>query len=258
MGFMFNGIHSSAMGIRARLTDWRFIPAVSNYTVQIPGKEGMADFGASKTSRRISVKCGVNPTGSMTGLIHALDNLAAWLDPANGTAKLVLDELPDRYFLARLDSDVSCQRLIRCAGSFDLDFFCPDPYGYAVADENFTLTSLGFHTIQRTKGNAVSLPEYRLMGEVINSSSARWFRITTNGAALTVSGRLAANEVLVIDTANMTAKVEDTDGVLVKNGLPYLSSLNLPELNLGVNRVSIEAEGCTFSSLTIQAKSRWR
>ena len=56
----------------------------------------------------------------------------------------------------------------------------------------------------------------------------------------------------------MTAKVEDTDGVLVKNGLPYLSSLNLPELNLGVNRLSIEAQGCTFSSLTIQAKSRWR
>ena len=258
MGFMFNGIHSSAMGIRARLTDWRFIPAVSNYTVQIPGKEGMADFGASKTSRRISVKCGVNPTGSMTGLIQALDNLAAWLDPTNGTAQLVLDELPDRYFLARLDSDVSCQRLIRCAGSFDLDFFCPDPYGYAVADENFTLTNTGAHTILRTKGNAVSLPEYRLMGEVINNSSARWFRITTNGAALTVSGRLAANEVLVIDTANMTAKVEDTDGVLVKNGLPYLSSLNLPELTVGSNTVLIEAEGCAFSSLTIQSKSRWR
>ena len=76
--------------------------------------------------------------------------------------------------------------------------------------------------------------------------------------SLTISGRLAANEVLVIDTATMTAKVVDTDEVLVKNGLPYLSSLNLPELNLGTNMVSIEAEGCTFSSLTIQAKSRWR
>ena len=87
MGFMFNGIHSSAMGIRARLTDWRFIAAVSNYTVNIPGKEGVADFGASKTSRRISVKCGVNPTGSMASLIHVLDALAAWLDPTNGVAQ---------------------------------------------------------------------------------------------------------------------------------------------------------------------------
>ena len=76
MGFTFNSIHSSAMGIRARLTDWRFIPAVSNYTVNIPGKEGVADFGTSKASRRISVKCGVNPTGSMAGLIRVLDNLA--------------------------------------------------------------------------------------------------------------------------------------------------------------------------------------
>ena len=66
------------------------------------------------------------------------------------------------------------------------------------------------------------------------------------------------NEVLVIDSANMTAKVVDTDGVLVKNGLPFLSSLNLPELNMGSNSVSIEAEGCTFTSLAIQAKSRWR
>ena len=96
------------------------------------------------------------------------------------------------------------------------------------------------------------------MGEVINDSSARWFRITTNGVALTISGRLAANEILVIDSANMTAKIVDTDGVLVKNGLPYLSSLNLPELNLGTNTVLVEAEGCTFTSLTIQANSRWR
>ena len=29
MGFTYNGIHSSSMGIRARLTDWRFIPAVA-------------------------------------------------------------------------------------------------------------------------------------------------------------------------------------------------------------------------------------
>jgi phage-related protein len=108
----------------------------------------------------------------------------------------------------------------RCAGSFDLDFFCPDPYGYALSDENFTLTATGTHTILRTKGNAVSLPEYRLMGEVINDSSARWFRITTNGVALTISGRLAANEVLVIDTANMTAKVGTQTGCWLRMAFP--------------------------------------
>jgi len=258
MGFSFNGISSSSMGIRARLTNWQFTPAVSNNTVPIPGKAGVADFGASKLSRRISVKCGVNPTGSMSALITRLDALAAWLDPVNGLQQLTFDELPDRYFDARLDAAIDCTRLIRGAGSFDLDFFCPDPYGYALTDENFTLTGIGSHTILRTKGNAVSLPEYRLMGEVINNSSARWLRITTNDVALTISGRLAANEVLVIDSANMTAKVVDTDGVLVKNGLPFLSSLNLPELNMGSNSVSIEAEGCTFTSLAIQAKSRWR
>jgi predicted phage tail component-like protein len=258
MGFTFNGVHSSAMGMRARLTEWQFIPAVSNNTVNIPGKAGIADFGASKSSRRITVSCGVNPTGSMAGLIAALDDLAAWLDPTNGTARLIFDELPDRYFTARLDKAIDCTRLIRGAGSFELDFLCPDPYGYAVTDENFTLTATGSYGIVRSKGNAVSLPEYRLMGEVINNSSARWFRITTNNAALTISGRLAVNEILVIDSANMTAKVVDTDGVVVKNGLPYLSSLDLPELNVGSNSVVIEAEGCTFTSLAIQSKSRWR
>jgi len=105
MGFLFNGIHSSSMGIRVRLTDWRFIPAVNNYTVNIPGKEGVADFGASKTSRRISVKCGVNPMGSIASLIHALDALAAWLDPTNGTAQLMLDELPEQL-IVRSEDDI--------------------------------------------------------------------------------------------------------------------------------------------------------
>jgi predicted phage tail component-like protein len=122
MGFSLGGIHSGTMGIRARLTDWQFIPAVSNNTVTIPGKSGVADFGASKSSRRISVKCGVNPTGSMSALITRLDALAAWLDPVNGLQRLVFDELPDRCFSARLDAAIDCTRLIRGAGPLTSTF----------------------------------------------------------------------------------------------------------------------------------------
>lgn len=59
------------------------------------------------------------------------------VDPVGGLKQLVLDDVPDRYFMARLNAAVECERLLRSSGSFDLTFFCPDPFGYAIEDETF-------------------------------------------------------------------------------------------------------------------------
>ena len=70
---------------------------------------------------------------------------------------------------------------------------------------------------------------------------------------------LAAGEVLVIDTGMVTAKVTDSAGNTLRNGLPCLEELNFPVLRRGVNEVEIAVEGsAVFTELHIQAKSRWR
>ena len=143
MGFQYNGITSQSMSVKAHLTGWQMVPTLRSNTETVPGKAGLADFGADSGERYIDVACNVYPQKTFADMVAILDQVAAWLDPTAGTKQLVLDDVPDRYFMARLSDTVDCERLLRAAGSFTLRFLCPDPYGYALDDETFTLSQAG-------------------------------------------------------------------------------------------------------------------
>jgi Phage-related protein len=162
-------------------------------------------------------------------------------------------------YSARLNEGFSFDKAVRNSCTFDLTFLCPDPYAYAAADETYTIAQTGDSTVTRTLGNAVSLPVYSLTG-VIPSGTSTYITITTNGSELKITGRLASGETLVIDSSLMTAKVVDGNGNTLRNGLPLLSELNFPTLNVGANTVTVAAtgSGVTFTELNISARSRWR
>ena len=258
MGFIFNSVSSKDMGVKARLTSWQVSGQLRNYTTTVPGKYGVADFGADLDAREIKMECSIFPKGSFLELIHLLDDIALWLDPTDGLGELILDDIPDRYFMARIDEKVDCERLLRSAGHFSLKFFCSDPFGYAVNDETFFIDSTGTHGIRREKGNVDSNPVYRIKG-VLEPSVSNYISITTNGQELKIANAtLNEGETLVVDTDKLTAYVEDENGVIVRNGLPYLQELNFPSLFVGNNSINISVKNATFTSLDIQAKSRWR
>ena len=176
MGFSYNDITSKSMGLKARLTSWQVSGSLRNFTTTVPGKYGVTDFGADFDYREIVVSCNIFPRHSFSALVSTLDDIAAWLDPVGGLKQLVLDDVPDRYFMARLNAAVECERLLRSSGSFDLTFFCPDPFGYAIEDETFSITEAGNSTVTRLIGNMESNPIYRLgegKGFIIQCVSVR-------------------------------------------------------------------------------------
>ena len=118
MGFQYNGITSQSMSVKAHLTGWQMVPTLRSNTETVPGKAGLADFGADSGERYIDVACNVYPQKTFADMVAILDQVAAWLDPTAGTKQLVLDDVPDRYFMARLSDTVDCERLLRAAGSF--------------------------------------------------------------------------------------------------------------------------------------------
>lgn len=258
MGFLFNGVSSQSMKIRAHLTGWQVSPTLRSNTETVPGKAGLADFGADSGERYIDVSCNIYPQKTFTDVVAILDRVAAWLDPTAGTKQLVLDDVPDRYFQARLSDAVDCERLLRASGAFTLRFICPDPYAYALDDETFVISAMGAHEITRETGNTESEPVYLLQGEIPAGTSS-YVSILTNGEELRITGPLSAGEILVIDTGMVTAKVTDSSGNTLRNGLPCLQELNFPVLRRGINTVEIQTAGdVIFTELNIQAKSRWR
>jgi hypothetical protein len=100
--------------------------------------------------------------------------------------------------------------------------------------------------VSRSLGNADSLPVYSLTAELTKETKAV---ITTNGNALEISGRLTKDEILVIDSSLMTAKVTDTDGNTLRNGLPLVNSLDFPELKAGENTLAVDADISTTKAV---------
>ncbi|MGL5972824.1 MAG: distal tail protein Dit [Oscillospiraceae bacterium] len=257
MGFIYNGISSQSMKIKARLTNCQASPSLRNSFVSIPGKPGVADFGSDSAERIITVHCNIFPQRNFAALVAVLDDMAEWLDPTHGAKQVTFDDVPDRYFTARLSEAVDCGRLILSAGAFELRFVCPDPHAYTLTDETYTLTTTGNHEVRRLKGNTDSEPVYLLRG-VIPSGTSTYISLTTNNEVLRIIGPLATNETLVIDTGRVTAKVVDAQGETLRNGLPCMEELNFPVLEKGINTVQISIVGATFTELRIQAMSRWR
>ena len=258
MGFIYNDITSSDMGLKARLTLWQVSGKLRNFTASVPGKYGVSDFGADYDYREIKVSCSIFPKINFASLVSTLDAIALWLDPLSGLKQLIFDEVPDRYFMARLAGEVDCERLLKSSGRFELSFFCPDPFAYAITDEEFTVSGEGASTVKRTKGNMESNPVYRLKG-VMTAGEGNFITVTTNEEEIkVVNAALSETERLVIDSEKMTAFVEDANGNIIRNGLPYLENLNFPHLKAGDNEVHISAENAVFTSLEIEAKSRWR
>lgn len=258
MGFSFDGVTSKSMGIASRMTTENRVPELKNRTISMAGRDGLVDLGASLSERVIEISCFIPPKRTAAELLACKDEIVSWLSPDKGVCELKLDTEPGRVYYARLQEGVTFERVVRLAATFDLAFFCPDPFGYAVEDEVFTITETGSHTVRRRLGNLYSNPVYRLKG-ILASGVGRYISIITNGAELKIAdATLSGNETLVVDTAKMTAWVEDADGNTFRNALPYISELNFPALDAGLNTVEVVVSAATFTELEIQAKSRWR
>lgn len=258
MGFTFDGTASKSMGIATRMASEHRVPELKNRTIEIPGRDGLLDLGSSFSERVIEISCLVLPKRTKAEFLDCKDNIVRWMSPDKGVCELELDTEPGRVYYARLRDGVTFERAAVLAATFDLTFFCPDPFGYAVEDEVFSITKTGSHTIMRAKGNMESNPVYRLKA-ALSSSSDRSVTIITNGTEMKITNAvLTAAETLVIDSAKMTAWVEDEHGNTLRNALPYISDLNFPALNAGNNTISVSVSNAEFTELEIQAKSRWR
>ncbi|ANU52894.1 phage tail family protein [Acutalibacter muris] len=245
------------MKIKARLTSWQASPALRNFYETVPGKAGVADFGCDSGERIIMLTCYIYPQKDFAALVSVLNAMAQWLDPSKGLKQLVLDEVPDRYFMARLSEAVDCERLLRSAGTFTLKFICPDPHAYALEDETFVISEEGEHEISRSIGTTISEPVYSIQG-VISSDTDSYISIIINGEELRITGALAEGETLIVDSNLVTAKVVDSVGDTLRNGLPLLYELNFPVLETSTNTVVVATSNATFTELNIEANSRWR
>src|SRR5699024_9278985 len=123
--------------------------------------------------------------------------------------------------------------------------------------EQITINFNGSHVIEKVLDNIESFPIYRMKGN-ISISTSTFLTVSTNGESLKVNGPLSSNEILIVDSGLLTAKITDTRRNTIRNGLSVLDELNFPVLYPGSNEIKVNGTGAAFTELHVLSQSRWR
>lgn len=244
------------MELNVNLDTWKLIAPIRNNLEEVPGMPGVRDFGMEFGERVFTLPCSISKQKNYTELINVADDIADWLNPYKGLQRLVFDDMPDRYWDVRLMNEVDMERFVMSAGTFDLVFVAPDPFGKAIEDDIFDITGVGKKEFTKTKGNIESEPILRIHGTLLQGQNITF---NFNGTdVVRVNGPLTASEEFVIDVPKMTAKViNKSSKVVLRNGLNQLENLVFPKMHTGLNDVTISVSGGKFTKLNIKSESRW-
>lgn len=177
--------------------------------------------------------------------------LAELLD-TDEPAPIVFNDEPDKFINAIIDGNTDLDE-VAAVGSGTLEFYCPDPYWYAIEDDIIEKTAPGVYEFER-KGTAESYPLIEIKGDIGNGSIS----IENRDSIMTYTGHLGEGETLYLDTDLITAYVIDSSGNTT-SVIDKLDNLDFPVLKKGTNFLSVIANaGAVVSNVKVTCRSRWK
>jgi predicted phage tail component-like protein len=247
----FNNIPASTVGVTALPQAGCFFSDVEEQVVRMPGMDGQVFAGATQAARRFPVQLIVQGM-SREDLHTRLDAVTGWL--AGGPARLQFDELPDRWWTARLSSPltwVNHGRSFRVA--CDVVFTADDPHPRATVDDvaSFTATTV---TVPRTQGNLASYPVVTVAGVF---TAAQTLTLDMFGQPVVFTGPLTVSERLVLDYDAWTLTVCDQAGSVLRSAVPQLDTVARVSCPVGGGTVSHTRSGGTVTRIDVACRSRW-
>lgn len=173
-GFTFDGVHSSTYGIKAKAIP-SLAPSTRDREESVPGRDGVWYFGSEFDKRPLEIECTVKGT-SRTDFLAKCEQIAAWLNPKKGERKLILDEKPDKYCMARYSGSIPLEQLV-VAGKFTVPFMSSDPYFYSNLAEAVSWSATANNQTQNIQMEARNPEEYPII-RIVNSGTAPVSNIT--------------------------------------------------------------------------------
>ena len=79
MGFIFDGVSSSEMGIPSRMSVQNRIPDIRNNTDKLAGRHGIMDFGETISERKIEITCLIPPGLNDHQLLDKKDSIVGYI-----------------------------------------------------------------------------------------------------------------------------------------------------------------------------------
>lgn len=174
------------------------IPKIVAERVAVPGRAGMLQVSRQHAERTIRLNYELNGKSAQHNA-QLMRALALWAE-SSAPKRLIADELPDRFFLAQLES-IGAPDLADAFPEVELTFFCADPYGYALEE------STGAVGAAVTNSGDVAVKPVITFAAANNYTGASW---SCGGRTISLlSYPIQAGHTIVIDCAA---------GVITDNG----------------------------------------
>ena len=240
--FKFNNVESSVHNLICKSVKRPLLPAVKVRRIQLPNKSGVYDFDDNEYDLRLVTMRIMYIGNSYQELRTRARTIAAWLSVSTWS-KLVINDEPDKYYLAKITEGVDLTSLWE-SGTADLTFDC-QPFAYAVTEQTLVTTAIV------AKDYIFTNPGSRIINN--RSPQGAKFKITITGSFTTLT--LAMNGLtlaypeavvsgtLVIDNIEMEVALGgvnkfhmltgDTDSFL--NVKPGANTLNIGGTDLDVS-----------------------
>ena len=219
-------------------------------TKEIYGRPGAFFFEKRHGPVVIPVGVTLNAKGH-TQYRALVRQLAVYLDVEEPKPMIFSDE-SDKYISGILQ-DESALEEIATTGQGELQFYCPDPFWYALEDDVMSWNGPGTYVLDR-KGTANSEPLIEIKG----ANNGGKITLQTDNTTINFTGILSSGETLVLDSALITAYIIKNDGSQV-SAIHDIDTIIMPILVPGANQLTISVSGgASVTQFKVTARSRWK
>ncbi|MDI6840431.1 MAG: phage tail family protein [bacterium] len=224
------------------------MPSQSLETVNIEGRHGVLFM--FKKHEAITLPVQVVVAEDSVELLNTRRREIAAALHKHEPKRLIFHDEPDKYIEGILVGESPLPTLAT-HGEATFNFFCPEPFWYAVEDDEFEFEQVGTNDFVR-KGTVESEPIIEITGEMAHGQ----LDIDLNGNVMSFLGRLEYGETLVIDSKWMTAYILDAQQER-KSVINDLSTLEFLLTRPGLNNFSVTSASADINSIKVICRSRW-
>ena len=262
--FSFDGRHCEEFGVAFMPEGYPFVPGQDVPEMRVAGRHGTLRWRGRTYRPRVLRGTMYLLDGEDEGPIAAgemlrrASDVAAWLCGRDGRGKLILDAMPDRYFIAEVSGEAALDDREWAHGCARVAFVC-QPFARSVMPGAAAgSAAAGKKAVLRlaVDGNVDTVRGF----EVTGSGALGTVEVAANGTRMAFSGLgMAAGEKLVAEYTEddiLMLAIEGANGAR-RSAMMMRAADSDDDVVLvpGVNEVSVTANGAC--NVALRARGRW-